>query len=104
MVIRRVNTPLELEEAKRVRATAFLDPLDLFDSTSEMDDLANGDASELWGAFEGDKMVGVIIERFQTLAFEGKPICAGEVYVVGVLPEFRGRGVATALEIGRAHV
>ena len=61
-----------------------------------MDDLAHGDAFELWGAFEGAKTAGVIIERFQSLAFEGKPIEAGEVYVVGVLPEFRGRGVATA--------
>jgi ribosomal protein S18 acetylase RimI-like enzyme len=61
-----------------------------------MDDLAHGDTFELWGAFEGAKTAGVIIERFPSLAFEGKPIEAGEVYVVGVLPEFRGRGVATA--------
>jgi ribosomal protein S18 acetylase RimI-like enzyme len=94
MGMRRVSAPIELEEAKRVRATAFPD---LLDRTSDMDDLAHGDTFELWGAFEGAKTAGVIIERFPSLAFEGKPIEAGEVYVVGVLPEFRCRGVATAL-------
>lgn len=96
MGMRRVSAPIELEEAKRVRATAFPDLLDPLDRTSDMDDLAHGDTFELWGAFEGAKTAGVIIERFQSLAFEGKPIEAGEVYVVGVLPEYRGRGVATA--------
>lgn len=101
MTIRKLTDPRDWLESERVIETAFLHPWDEEEARRRVK--AQADATqprpeESWGLFDDDgTMVTSISTLRHELAFGGKAIGAGEVHMVGSLPECRGKGSVRAL-------
>lgn len=95
MKIRKLTEPREWLESERVIATAFLHPWNEDEVKAQIDAQVQGvapRAEEAWGLFEGDAMLTSISTLRHRLSFGGQEIFAGEVHMVGSLPEGRGGG------------
>ncbi|MGC0269200.1 GNAT family N-acetyltransferase [Glutamicibacter soli] len=95
--VRRISTPLEVEQMCAMSAEAFGQPPSpgLARELAARMDLANG--LELWVAWAGARMVG---------AGRLEPVAGTEVVGLwggGVLPAYRGRGIYRALTDARAR-
>ena len=98
--IRKLTTPEELYESERILATAFLHPWDEEEARNKSEALLHHPATgeERWGLWDdADQMVASVSTMSHTLAFGGQLVSAGEVHMVGSLPEDRGGGNVRAL-------
>ena len=96
MDVRKLTDPRDWLESERVIATAFLHPWDEGEAREKIKTQTEGSvprAEESWGLFDDE---GVILTSISTLrrtfAFGGEALPAGEVHMVGSLPERRGGG------------
>ncbi len=95
--VRRISTPLEVEQMCAMSAEAFGQPPSpgLAQELAARMDLANG--FELWAAWAGSRVVG---------AGRMEPVTGTEMVGLwggGVLPAYRGRGIYRALTDARAR-
>ena len=100
MEIRKLATYEELLESARVIDTAFLHPWNEEESAQEARAQAAGErpGCEAWGLFDDDgKMMASVSTLLRTLSFGGERVPAGELHMVGSLPEGRGGGNVRAL-------
>ena len=96
MNVRKLTDPRDWLESERVIATAFLHPWDEGEAREKIKTQTEGRvprAEESWGLFDDE---GVMLTSISTLrrtfAFGGEALPAGEVHMVGSLPERRGGG------------
>ncbi|MBP3892439.1 MAG: GNAT family N-acetyltransferase [Atopobiaceae bacterium] len=96
MDVRKLTDSRDWLESERVLATAFLHPWDEDEMRGRTQAQAEGSAprpEESWGLFDdGGTMLTSISTLRRTLSFGGKALPAGEVHMVGSLPERRGGG------------
>ncbi len=101
MEIRKLTNPQEWLESERVLATAFLHPWDEKETGRKVQEQARGAeprAEESWGLFVDDGSMSTSISTLRhTLSFGGREFPAGEIHMVGSLPESRGGGGVRAL-------
>lgn len=101
MEIRKLTDKHEWLESERVLATAFLHPWDEEEVRSTIQAQAAGDKPRLeqsWGLFNDDGAMLTSMACLQrTLSFGGEMLSAGEVHMVGSIPEHRGGGGVRAL-------
>jgi len=96
MEVRKLTDPSDWLESERVIQTAFLHPWDEAEAQRQTKAQAEGTAprpEESWGLFDADgTMVTSISTLRHRLSFGGQTIGAGEIHMVGSLPEHRGGG------------
>lgn len=96
MDVRKLTDPQDWLESERVIETAFLHPWDEDEARRQIAAQVEGTVSrpeESWGLFDDDgTMLTSISTLRHTLSFGGEAIGAGEVHMVGSLPERRGGG------------
>lgn len=95
MDIRKLTDPHDWLESERVIETAFLHPWDEEEARKRIQAQASGTMPRpevSWGLFDGDTMLTSISTLQHQLSFGGEVISAGEVHMVGSLPERRGGG------------
>ena len=96
MEVRKLTDSNDWLESERVIETAFLHPWDEEQSRRRIEAQAEGKeprAEESWGLFDDSgAMVTSISTLRHRLSFGGKPIGAGEIHMVGSIPEHRGGG------------
>lgn len=96
MEVRKLTDPSDWFECERVIQTAFLHPWDDAEAQHKVDAQADGTQprqEESWGLFDdGGTMVTSISTLRHQLSFGSTSISAGEVHMVGSLPEHRGGG------------
>ena len=101
MEIRKLTNPQEWLESERVLATAFLHPWDEKETGRKVQEQARGAApraEESWGLFVDDGSMSTSISTLRhMLSFGGRELPAGEIHMVGSLPESRGGGSVRAL-------
>lgn len=101
MEIRKLTDKHEWLESERVLATAFLQPWDEEEARSTIQAQAEGARPRLeqsWGLFDDDgTMLTSMACLKRTLSFGGEMLSAGEVHMVGSIPERRGGGGVRAL-------
>ena len=91
MEVRKLTDSNDWLESERVIETAFLHPWDEEQSRRRIEAQAEGKeprAEESWGLFDDSgAMVTSISTLRHRLSFGGKPIGAGEIHMVGSIPE-----------------
>lgn len=96
MDVRKLTDPQDWLKSERVIETAFLHPWDEDEARRQIAAQAEGTVprpEESWGLFDDDgTMLTSISTLRHTLSFGGEAIGAGEVHMVGSLPERRGGG------------
>ncbi len=95
MDVRKLTDPKDWLESERVIETAFLHPWDETEARERVQAQANGDLPRpevSWGLFDDDTMLSSISTLQHQLSFGGEVVRAGEVHMVGSLPERRGGG------------
>lgn len=95
MDVRKLTDSRDWLESERVIETAFLHPWDEAEARERIQAQANGAMPRpevSWGLFDGDMMLTSISTLQHQLSFGGEVINAGEVHMVGSLPERRGGG------------
>lgn len=101
MDVRKLTDPREWLESERVLATAFLDPWDESEAQDRIRAQVEGRIprpEESWGLFDDSgKMVTSISTIQHAFTFGGEELSAGEVHMVGSLPECRGEGCVRVL-------
>ncbi|MBR1830622.1 MAG: GNAT family N-acetyltransferase [Atopobiaceae bacterium] len=100
MEIRKLTDPRDWLESQRVIDTAFLHPWDEDEASRQINAQAEGREprpEESWGLFDDGAMLTSISTLRHTLSFGGETIGAGEVHMVGSLPERQGGGGVRAL-------
>lgn len=96
MEARKLTTADERLEGARLIATAFLHN---WDEEAERARLATA-TDDVWGLFDDDGTMDACIQtKALELAFEGTLVPAGELEMVGSLPERRGGGAVRTLEL-----
>ena len=96
MKVRKLTGSSEWLESERVIETAFLHPWDEADAQRRVEAQAAGTeprSEESWGLFD---TTGTMVTSISTLRhrlwFGGQTLSAGEIHMVGSLPEHRGGG------------
>lgn len=101
MQIRKLETWQELLDADRLIATAFLHPWDEEVARDRRVAEAEGKrerTDEVWADFDGRCCMRTAISTKQMdVAFDGSFVPAGELDMVGSLPEYRGAGNVRAM-------
>ena len=101
MDVRKLTDSRDWLESERVIETAFLHPWDEDEARKRIEAQASGVAprpEESWALFDDDgTMLTSISTLRHRLSFGGGSVGAGEVHMVGSLPERRGRGGVRAL-------
>lgn len=96
MEIRKLTTWEEWLESDRVIATSFLHKWDEEKARESFQAQAEGREpreDEAWGLFnDSNRMTASIISYERSFAFDGRFVPAGELHMVGSLPEERGSG------------
>ena len=96
MEVRKLTEARDWLESERILATAFLHPWDEEETRKQIQAQADGSRprpEESWGLFDDEgTMVTSISTMRHELSFGGERISAGEVHMVGSLPEHRGSG------------
>lgn len=96
MLIRKLTDSIDWFESERVIETAFLHPWDEVEAQRQIKAQAEGAEprfEESWGLFDDEgAMVTSISTLRHSISFGGTAIDAGEVHMVGSLPEHRGVG------------
>lgn len=98
--VNHLDTWQEWLESERLIATAFLHPWNEKECEEKCRAQAEGKIPrdlDTWGYFHHGKMLGAIETLRHQLMFEENVISVGELYMVGTLPEARGRGCVTAM-------
>lgn len=101
MDVRKLTDSRDWLESERVIETAFLHPWDEDQARKKIEDQASGKVvrlEESWGLFDDDgTMLTSISTLRHQLSFGGGAVGAGEVHMVGSLPERRGGGAVRML-------
>ena len=100
MEIRKLTDPRDWLESERVIETAFLHPWDEAGARERIQKQAACTyprPEESWGLFDDGVMLASVSTLRHRLSFGGEVIGAGEVHMVGSLPERRGKGGVRAL-------
>ena len=100
MQIKKLSTPEELYKSEHILTTAFLEPWDGQEARKKSEAILHHPSTgeERWGLCDDTgQMVASVSTMSHTLAFGGQPVSAGEVHMVGSLPEGRGGGNVRAL-------
>lgn len=100
MEIRKLTSYEELLESAKVIATAFMHPWIEKEAKEEARRQAEGQVqgAEAWGLFsKNGKMIASVSTQLHVLAFGGQKVLAGELHMVGSLPEGRGSGNVRSL-------
>lgn len=101
MKVRKLIDSSDWLESERVIDTAFLHPWDEDEARKRIEAQVAGMAprpEESWGLFDDEgKMVASVSTLQHQLSFGGDAVGAGEVHMVGSLPEQRGSGSVRAL-------
>ncbi len=89
ITVRKLQTTEERFRAERLIATSFLHNWD----EKEARENAENPGGDVWGAFdEGERLVSAVTTLGREMTYEGRVISAGELHMVGTLPEARGGG------------
>ena len=98
MEIRQLSTPQEQFESERVIETAFLHPWDEDEARKRKESGAGEAGQQAWAVFDDEGRMTTSVSTLQRrLAFGGEVVTAGEIHMVGTLPEHRGTGGVRAL-------
>ena len=101
MLIRKLTDSSDWFESERVIETSFLHPWDEVEAQRQIKAQAEGAEprfEESWGLFDDEgAMVTSISTLRHSISFGGTAIDAGEVHMVGSLPEHRGVGGVRSL-------
>lgn len=101
MNIKRLTTEQEIFESRHLIDTAFLHPWDEDESRKQARaeaEAVEGHMQDRWALYDDDgSMVASIYTMRHHMAFGGQGVPAGEVHMVGSLPEGRGGGNVRAL-------
>ena len=101
MEVRELTDWRDLLESERVIATAFLRPWDEDEARRMAQEQAGGEKLRLtqsWGLFDDDGIMTTSMSCAQhVFSFGGEALSAGEIHMVGSIPERRGKGGVRAL-------
>ena len=100
MEIRKLSSAQELFESERVIETAFLHPWNEDEARMhrKQDQAMQPLGQQAWAIFDDEGRMTTSISTLQRrLAFCGEVVTAGEIHMVGSLPEHRGAGGVRAL-------